>query len=70
MQKAKVVWQKLNIAFLTTRAVWGSQSGGHGLNHLLENYTESVTNVWPKFGGFLLGWGAMCARGNNYVVYG
>ena len=47
----------LNATFLTAkRAVWGSQSGGHGLNHLLENYTRNVTNFWPNFGGFLLGW--------------
>ena len=29
--------KKLNIALLTaTRAVWGSQSGGHGFNCLLD----------------------------------
>ena len=38
IQKARVVEpKKLNLALLTSmRAVWGSQSGGHGLNHLLD----------------------------------
>ena len=38
MQKARVVEpKKNNVALLTEmRAVWGSQSDGHGINHLLD----------------------------------
>ena len=37
--------KKNDITLLTaTRAVWGSQSGGHGQNCLPENHTRIVTN--------------------------
>ena len=52
--------KKINITLVTAmRAAWGSQSGGHGPNRLLENYARSVANFRPKLGGFLLGWGGL-----------
>ena len=55
---------KNNVTLLTAMgAVCGdrirSWSGGRGPRHFLENYTGSVANFWPNFGGFLLGWGGL-----------
>ena len=71
MQKARMVEQKTqHKALLTvTRAVWGSQSGGRGLNRLLYVWTESVANVWPDFGGFLLGWRGLPVHFINITIY-
>ena len=53
---------------LKKRAVWGSQSGGYGLNYLPD--ITSVAKFCSDFDGFLLGWRGLPVHSINIPTLG